>query len=439
MKFVSPLYFQLFKLNFMTTKHLLLMLLASVIAFSCTKDKCSEVRTFKRWDPIFVTADEFRHDIVMAPARQLADPGKIYFYKHYIFINERREGLHIINNSSPANPINEGFIPIKGNVDISIMNDMLYADAYTDLLVIDIRNMVSPQLVQRRLNTFNSFYHSGPQGLLSHYEETDVVQQLDCSDELGNGLFFFRGEAVFLDALASSSFSGAANNAGAPAVGQGGSMARFTITKNHLYALGDQEIYAMPIGSDGSVNTSNRVGLPWGIETIFPYQDYLFIGAVDGMHILGLSNASSPNHLSTFSHAVACDPVVVQNDIAFVTLRSGNACAGNNNQLDVLDVSNLMQPRLLHTHRMDNPHGLAVRGNFLYLCEGHHGLKVFDISNLAQIRNNLKSHIKGFDAYDVISIDANTILVIGADGFRQYNVSNPTQLVLISQIPVIRS
>jgi hypothetical protein len=423
----------------MKTRQFLGLFLASVFIISCTKDKCSEVRTFKRWDPIFVTANEYRHDINIAPARQLHNPGKIYFYKQYILINELREGVHIINNSSPANPINEGFIPITGNVDVSVMNDKLYADAYTDLLVVDIQNILQPKLIQRRENTFNSFYHAGPQGILSHYQETDVVQQLDCSDDLSGGNFFFREGGLFMDMVSTAAFSGAANATGAPVVGQGGSMARFTISKNHLYTIGEQEIYAIPIQSDGSVNNSNRVALPWGIETIFPYQDFLFIGARDGMHILGLSNPSSPNHMSTFSHAVACDPVVVQNDIAFVTLRTGNMCAGNNNQLDVIDVSNLMQPRLLHTHRMDNPHGLAVRGNYLYLCEGQHGLKVFDISNLGAIRSNLKAHIKGFDAFDVISISPEILLVIGVDGFRQYKVSNPTQLVLISQIPVIRS
>ena len=37
----------------------------------------------------------------------------------------------------------------------------------------------------------------------------------------------------------------------------------------------------------------------------------------------------------------SCDPVVVQGDYAFVTLRGGTECQGFSNQLDIIDISTL--------------------------------------------------------------------------------------------------
>src|SRR5690606_2577958 len=98
----------------------------------------------------------------------------------------------------------------------------------------------------------------------------------------------------------------------------------------------------------------------WDIETIFPYEDKLFIGARSGMHIYDLATPENPQKISTYSHINSCDPVVVSGDYAYVTLRSGTTCEGFSNQLEVLDISNLASPSLVKVYPMHNPHGLGV-------------------------------------------------------------------------------
>ncbi|MBK8279937.1 MAG: hypothetical protein IPK94_07395 [Saprospiraceae bacterium] len=51
--------------------------------------------------------------------------------------------------------------------------------------------------------------------------------------------------------------------------------------------------------------------------------------------------------LSTFSHARACDPVYVEGDIAYITLRNGTRCENFTNELDVVDITNITSPRLI--------------------------------------------------------------------------------------------
>ncbi|MBK9254903.1 MAG: hypothetical protein IPM42_05395 [Saprospiraceae bacterium] len=421
-----------------------LVFAAAIITFSfssCTKDSCTNKVTYTEYTPVYVLPEEYKKPARTEAPKTITHPGKIYFYKDYIFINEIREGFHMVNNQDPSNPVNERFIAISGNIDFAVMNDYLYADSYTDLVIIDLRNIQNPTQVFRKEGVFNTHYFTnGSNALLSHYKETDITTTIDCDDpHWGNTWFFNKNGNVLIDVFAFDN-AGSVNssNNGSPVVGQGGSMARFTITHSHLYAIGNSEMYAMPIQSNGDVSEPVKTQLPWGIETLFPYQNYLFVGANNGMHIMDLKIPSAPVHVSTFTHARACDPVVVQNDIAFVTLRSGSRCDGFLNQLEVLDVKDILNPKLLHTFPMENPHGLAVEGNYLYLCEGEFGLKVFDISDLSKIGQKKVEHKTGFHAWDAIAVKNKALLVIGNDGFRQYDYKKPTDLKLLSRIDVKR-
>ena len=88
---------------------------------------------------------------------------------------------------------------------------------------------------------------------------------------------------------------------------------------------------------------------------------------------------------------------------------------------------------------MDNPHGLTISEDDLYICEGEHGLKVFDKTNINEIGDRQLNHLTGFMAFDIIAIpNSELAMVIGRDGLYQFDISNPRQLKEISVIPVIR-
>ena len=147
--------------------------------------------------------------------------------------------------------------------------------------------------------------------------------------------------------------------------GVGGSMARFTIVNNYLYAVSNSALNVVSIANGADPVFSNKVQMSWGIETLYPFNNRLFIGTNTGMFIFDITNPTSPVQLGTFTHARKCDPVIADNTNAFVTLRTGTSCQGTGEQLDVLDISNLSNPTLIKTYPMTNPHGLAKDGNTL--------------------------------------------------------------------------
>ncbi|MCS6821253.1 MAG: hypothetical protein NZ551_05215 [Microscillaceae bacterium] len=111
-----------------------------------------------KYEPIYASRQEIDQNINgLKPARPLRKTGKIYTYNHFIFIGEENEGIHVIDNRNPSQPIQIGFIEIKGNKDIAIKNNMMYLDNQQDLIVYNLNNYT---FVQRIENVFNSYYSS---------------------------------------------------------------------------------------------------------------------------------------------------------------------------------------------------------------------------------------------------------------------------------------
>jgi hypothetical protein len=213
-------------------------------------------------------------------------------------------------------------------------------------------------------------------------------------------------------------------------------MSRFTIVDNYLYTVNNSSLLAHDISNAGDPQEKSRRGLGWNIETIYPFKDRLFIGSATGMFIFDISNPAVPAYKSSFSHARACDPVVADDEYAYVTLRAGTTCGtSENNQLDVLNVKNLAAPSLVRTYLLENPHGLGKEGNLLWVCDGKGGLKLFNAANPADLKP--MKIINNIEAYDVILLGGRMI-VTGKEGLYQYDYSNTNNIKLLSKISVSR-
>ena len=219
-------------------------------------------------------------------------------------------------------------------------------------------------------------------------------------------------------------------SAGGTGTGQGGSMAGFTIIGDHLYTIGGANQLKVADISNPSNPVYKKSFTPgFGIETIFPHGKYLFLGSQNGMYIYDATNPENPERLSFYRHIFSCDPVVADDRFAYVTMNSGwGNCGQNINQLQILDISDLKNPKLVLSKGMDSPHGLSIQNDTLVVCDN--GLKVFTVS---ENRNTLyllqEFNIK---ATDLISLGKNW-LVIGDDGFYQYQIKN-NEIKLLSSI-----
>jgi hypothetical protein len=415
---------------------LISILLSFFTLFSCT-DTCRQVRTYRTLKPFQVAVESLKNSITSQAPRALKTPGKIYTYDKYLLVSEVKKGIHIIDNSNPASPKNIAFITVPGVLDMAIKDDVLYVDNYTDLVSLSIADPLNVKEIGRNTMRFNNglfegvnWYYDPYSRLITDYEAVIVSEDIKISCENGQGIqpyFYGGGDSRAFD---SKSSQGSTSSSG---VGTGGSMARFTVYADYLYAATQSDLLVFSIKNKTTPDSVSKVNLGWGIETIFPYKDKLFIGSNTGMHIYDNVDPKNPKRLSIFQHARACDPVVVEGNIAYVTLREG-WCGVSPNRLDVVDIKNLSSPFLLKTYPMENPHGLSIDKNKLTVCEGKFGLKTFDASNSLDIK--LQQHLKDIQAFDVIQLPSNVLIIVGQGGIFQYDNTNPTNLKLLSSILV---
>ena len=412
---------------------------ATIIFFiqGCVKDTCKHSYTYARFTPVYTTIAEVRQNIKSSVATAIKAPGKMFVIGNYIFLNEINKGIHVINNSNPAAPQNVGFINIPGNVDVAVKGNILYADMYSDLVALNISNPL--QVVKTAIvdNVFpnrsynGNFYNYNQGKIITDWVRSDTTIIDDCTQNQ-NPIWFTDGSGIFtlqstLGSTASNSFAG-----GAP-TGIAGSMARFALVQNVLYTVGQNELKVININNAANPLVNNTVSLAWGIETIYPFKDKLFIGGSNGMYMYNINNLYNPTQLGTFTHARVCDPVIADDDFAYVTLRNGSMCTGFLNELNVVDISNIMAPTLQKKYDLFNPHGLSKDGNLLFVCDGIDGIKVFDATD----RQNLilKKQIANIDSYDVIAYNG-LMIVTAADGLYQFNYTNANNIIQISKIAI---
>jgi hypothetical protein len=150
------------------------------------------------------------------------------------------------------------------------------------------------------------------------------------------------------------------------------------------------------------------------------------------MFIYNVVNADAPAPAGQFEHARSCDPVIADDNYAYVTLRSGTECEGFTNQLEIINLKN-GNPVLEKTYSMKNPHGLSKDGNLLFICDGAAGLKLYNAADVLNLQ--LVSEVSDIETFDVIAMNK-IALVVTKDGLYQYSYADLPGLRLLSKITI---
>jgi hypothetical protein len=412
-----------------------------LIFFSSCED--IKVREYTGYAPVYMSYKDLRTSVSEVQGVDLKNPGKIYYKDNYIFIVEELKGIHVYDNSNPSSPVKKAFVNVPGVIDISISGYIMYADSYVDLVVLDVEDVARIHEVGRIKDAIpytvppsGSDYPVGNidqnQGVVVGWELRTIKEKVN---SVGNPypIYYYKGGIMFDMALSSNASSGVSGNG----VGIGGSMARFGIKDAVLYIANSSTLQIFDISSKTSPVKISDLRPGWNVETMFLTQKNMFLGTSTGMVIYDISNPRSPVSQSFFRHARSCDPVVVDDTLAYVTLRSGTSCGGTLNTLDVVNIKNISLPKLVVSYNMINPHGLGKNGDLLFICDGSAGLKVFNASDPKNITGNLIFSYPDIKAFDVIPI-GKLLVLIGDDGLFQYNYSDVKNIKLLSSILITK-
>jgi hypothetical protein len=412
----------------MKSIYLLTLCFFSVFILSCESEETKKEQV-KFAVPKLKSLAAIRNNVYVSSAKQTKSDGKIYVAENFLFYIAKEQGVHIFNNMNPSVPQNSAFINIEGVHDISVKGNYLFADNFFDLLVFDISNIQNITLVKTVENviSFSPVYPIDAQ----YYDYTVGP----VGDEIITGFSFEmrdkpEGQEVIWAEDALATFNSSTGN-----VGTGGSYARFQIQNNALYTIDSFKLNVFNITNPITTFFDKDIYMnQWfggGVfETLFIQKDILFVGSTTGMYTVNASDEFNPYFVSGFAHATACDPVVVDELTAYITVRGGTTCGAIEDQINVINVSDISNPTLISTYLINEPYGLGIKNDILYVGCGNNGLKVFNALNSSSLvlENTYPGNVK-----DIIPLNSH-LITVGDNKITQYSYGPNYTLVMLSEI-----
>lgn len=419
-------------------KKISLLIITFTLLLSGCQDK--QYQKYMANVPVYTDMETFRsslNSVKFESAKSITEKGNIYFKDDYLFIIDNFKGIHIIDNSNVTSPSKIGYYSISGITGMVVKNNYLYVNSYVDMVVVDISNITSPIEVGRAENAFTyALPEHDPNYPIAEIDQnkgviTDwIVEEYKSESAPINGCFNCE---FFANDIALASTSSSSSSSSSPSQGISGSITKFSLINDYLYVMDGNALKPFDLSDPTAPKNTNAVNIWRNVETLFAYNEHIFMGTTTGMLIYNTSNPNAPAETGIIDHTTSCDPVVVDGDYAYVTLRTGNFCSGTDNQLDIIDVSNYSNPTLIQTYNLNNPHGLGIINNTLFICDGDAGLKVYDATLPAESGNNLIKKFSNIQATDIILFN-DIAMLIGSDGIYQYDISNVEDIKEISKI-----
>ncbi|SOU85691.1 hypothetical protein PG913_00300 [Tenacibaculum pacificus] len=211
--------------------------------------------------------------------------------------------------------------------------------------------------------------------------------------------------------------------------GMGGSLATFILKDNYLYTVDFFKLTVFNISDTKNPVKVNTIEVGFNIETLFSFDNYLFIGSQNAMFIYDITNKELPEKLAQSNHFTSCDPVVANGTNAYVTLHTNTNCQGMVNELKTYDITDIKNPILLNNRGLTQPKGLSLYGdNYLLVCDD--SVKIFDISNPKD--SKYINEIPTKNAMDII-IRNNHAFIISENSIDQYEL-NTTNIESFTKI-----
>ncbi len=333
----------------------------------------------------------------------LVSPMSMYVAGEWLFVSDEGSGIHVYAAARGSAPAYQGTIPLSGNSGVAVRDSVIYANSYGSILALRLNADCTADTL--------AIVYEAP------YCCTMPIDYIDEQYHSGWGCACSR--AVEYDAVPLSS-------------GTGSSYAVFAVIDTFLYYVDGMSLVSMSVAVPESPRLLSTTYLSWDLETLFPTEDYLFVGAATGMYILNRRQyPATPTLISTFVHARACDPVVVQDTIAYLTLRSGTACGAFENALIAVSIADPSSPYELGRTIPNQPYGLAVQDTLCYVGLGHSGYSLYDVT-----RPDSLLHVATWStpATKDFIWDSTQLYLMGFSQIAAYDVSDPANPVRLGVV-----
>lgn len=394
--------------------------------------------------PVYLSYDDLRSAVKISAGAELKNPGKIFIKGDYLFIVDELKGIHVFDNSNPAYPVRKAYIELPGAMDLSVSGNTLYADSYVDLVIFDIEDITNITEAGRmkdllaytlppRVNSYPEAIVDTHRGVVTGWELRQVREKERNHDHYTPLVYYEKNK----DFRQNFNPAGASTGPGGDGFVMGGSMARFGIKGNLMYAVDEEQMKIIDITDRRNPQVSGSINYVWGEKTIYFAGSYLFIGTTWSMIIYDISAPAAPQEIGLLPTVNACNPMIFDDTLVYVTQRQGTNCGGDLNMLTVYNIKNILNPVQVRSYQMTGPMGLGMDADLLFLCDAGSGLMIFDAEDPMILTDRLLKNYTGIRGYGAFPYN-NLLYVLGEDGLYQYEYSDIQNITLLSSVVVER-
>lgn len=103
--------------------------------------------------PLLMDRSELEVSVqLVASSLPLQNPGRMYVYRNWLLLVEQYKGIHLIDNTDPANPVRKAFLKVPGCQNVAVGNNILYVDNAVDLVGVQVNfdNLQAKELARNR-------------------------------------------------------------------------------------------------------------------------------------------------------------------------------------------------------------------------------------------------------------------------------------------------
>ena len=404
-------------------KNSLILSLALLLVFTgCVKNKGTISMTYNKATAVYGNIDDVRNTPLLGASRNVVNSGKIFVGDDFLLVGEKGEGIHLFDNTNTSSPMAIGFINLPFTEEFYVEGDFIYAESHYDLVKINISDLYNPKLVDREEYAFGEAIKNAEGEVLLGFDYKVTTEKFELNspeaEELSasNYLYFDYQNQLIPQSSVPSSFAGSGNEIK-------GTLNKIAVHNGYIYVIGSSSVYTFQDNAS-DVMFISEIEMGREMETVYAENNNLFIGTRFSMIVASISSPSSPKYISEYNHPTSCDPVYPNGTVAYLTLRTADfsGCAGDENSLVVLDITDVNNPLPIDQITMNSPYGMAKIGNNLFVGEGQNGIKIFDATNPAALVH-LNSNVNVL-AYDVLAHPTmpNIVLTTGSTGLHQYQI-----------------
>ena len=212
---------------------------------------------------------------------------------------------------------------------------------------------------------------------------------------------------------------------------QAGSTASMIIYNDYMYVLDNDFLRVLSLENPKNPQLVKKINIGENNETIFGYENHLYIGSSLGMRVVDITIPNDPKLISDIPQFISHDPIVIKNDTAFQTRRFGTEDSPQGGTLIVHDVQNPSNPFVISSINLPFPMGLDFKDNTLYVCNGPLGISLIDITDA--LHPIVIKQINEFNIRDCIVV-GNRLVGQSSTGLIIFDISDGINPQFITEV-----